>query len=327
MDSLETWDEIWDAAQEYFNINKSESKPLDYEPPINCKHLNTTTDFENADIICIDCGGVVDKDAGQSVDWNNYKDDTGNYSKNTQRADLIVDDNPYSVSGSVYGMFKNNKSFAAKIHLQQCFSHKQRTYWQISQIFENICSKHGIGANVLADAKYMWYLCMESGKLTRASVREGLIASCLYYACIHNKVPIGRADIITFFVIDTKTLTKGEKVFYSIIEKNETYRHLTKESINVEENDSFVKYCNKLGLEWNVAMICNEVFNKNKQYLSTVTPKSATCGVIVYVVKKKLNLKLPTKSQLSTTLNVCTPTINKVVDILIKANPPHHLNQ
>lgn len=318
MDSF-VLDAIWEDAQAQFDIMKEESK----EPVKNtneCNHAVKTLDTVTSDIVCSTCGAVVGRDPGQSVEWSNYKDDSGNYSRNTQRADLIVDDNPYSKGGTICGMFKNNNSLAAKIHLQQCFSHKQRTYWQISQVFENICTKAGLKADVLATAKHMWYICMESGKLTRASVREGLIASCLYYSCVFNKVPTNRNDILKYFECDTKTLTKGEKVFYTIIESSETYRHLTKESIDVEENDSFIKYCSVLSLDWKTAMLCNDIFNKNKVHLSAVTPKSATCGVLVYVIKKKLELKNPTKSELSAMLNVCTPTINKVVDILVKNN-------
>lgn len=318
MDSFNL-DDIWEIAQSQYDLIKEESHKS-VKATNDCNHNSKHLDTATADIVCSECGVIVGRDSGQSVDWNNYKDDSGNYSKNTQRGEVYNDDNPYSIGGSICGMFKNNNSLGARLHLQQCFSHKQRTYWQVSQIFENICTKGGLKADVLATAKNMWYICMESGKLTRASVREGLIASCLYYSCIYNKIPTNRNDILKHFECDTKTLTKGEKVFYSIIETNEKYRYLTKESINIEENDSFVKYCNRLGLDWKIAMLCNDIFVKNKISLSVVTPKSATCGVLVYVVKKKLELKTPTKSELSKMLNVCTPTINKVVDILVKNN-------
>ena len=197
MDSFDL-DAIWEDAQTQFDIMKEESK----EPvkiTNECNHAIKTLDTVTSDIVCSTCGAVVGRDSGQSVEWSNYKDESGNYSRNTQRADLIVDDNPYFKGGTICGMFKNNKSLAAKIHLQQCFSHKQRTYWQISQVFENICTKAGLKADVLATAKHMWYICMESGKLTRASVREGLIASCLYYSCVFNKTPTNRNDILKYF--------------------------------------------------------------------------------------------------------------------------------
>lgn len=312
---MDSFDEIWKIVDAHIETEKDKiSKPV----TTGCLHKNVIHDCQYADIICQDCGAVVDKMACVDAEWNNYRDDSGNYSKNTQRADVGIKDNPYSIGGTVCGMFKNNKSLGAKLHLQQCFSHKQRTYWLISQVFENICSKYGLKADILQTAKNMWYMCMESGKLTRASVREGLIASCLYYSCIYNKVSISRHEILKYIECDARALTKGEKVFYSIIENNEQYRYLTKESIDIQENDAFIRYCNMLGLSWNVAMQCNDLFEKHKLKLSAVTPKSATCGIIVYIVKKKLDLKSPTKAELSSKLNVCTPTINKVVDIIVK---------
>jgi transcription initiation factor TFIIIB Brf1 subunit/transcription initiation factor TFIIB len=305
-------DEIWKDAQ----LELDKLKVFEEVVQTNCEHINVVIDINTADEICMYCGSIVGQTLRKSVEWNNYKDGLGNYAKNTQRGDLLVDDNPYSIGGTICGMFKNNKSLAARIHLQQCFNHKQRTYWQTSNTFENICTKASLTRDVLYTAKHMWYICMESGTLTRASVRQGLIASCLYYSCVFNKVPIGRNDIIELFELTTKALSKGERVFYGIIEKNDKYRYLTKDSIDIKENDSFVKYCNMLNLEWKVAMLCNDIFQANKDKLSSVTPKSATCGVLVYVIKKKLQLKLPTKSDLSIKLNVCTPTINKVLQLL-----------
>lgn len=312
MDSLE---DIWSIADEGFKRKELVNKVIS-----ECTHSVTQLDTQTADLVCQNCGVIICNKLHNGAEWNNYKDESGNYSKNSQRGDLYIDDNPYSVGGTVCGLFSNNKTFAAKIHLSSCFSHKQRTYWKTSQIYENICSKYCLTKSVLETAKRLWHICMESGKLTRASVREGLIASCLYYSCIYNKTPISRDDILIYFECDNKTLTKGEKVFYEIIEQSDDFKHLTKQSINVEQNNSFIRYCNILNLPWKVAMECNKVFNENKNNLEFVTPKSAVCGVMVYVIKKKLELKIPTKTEISKLINVCTPTINKVVDILIKNN-------
>ena len=50
--------------------------------------------------------------------------------------------------------------------------------------------------------------------------------------------------------------------------------------------------------------------------LDSVTPKSSIAGIIQYVVKFKLKLKQPSKSNISKTVDVCIPTINKVVLLL-----------
>ena len=62
--------------------------------------------------------------------------------------------------------------------------------------------------------------------------------------------------------------------------------------------------------------MCNEVYEKNKDKLDSVTPKSSTAGILLYVIKYKLKLKSPNKNKISETVNVCIPTINKVVNII-----------
>jgi len=157
---------------------------------------------------------------------------------------------------------------------------------------------------------------MESGKLTRASVREGLVASCLEYSCVYNNVPISRNDIMKIFNCSTKCLSKGEKVFCQILENIEEYKHLIYKNVDICENDSFVKYCSLLNMHFSVSTICNEIFEKYKIELQAVTPKSSIGGILTYVIKYKLKLKTPTKSEISKLVNVCTPTINKVIDLI-----------
>ena len=162
----------------------------------------------------------------------------------------------------------------------------------------------------------LWYHCMESGKLTRASVRQGLIASCLYYSCIFNSCPISREEISNAFRCTSKNLAKGEKVFCQIIEEVDKYKHLIYTKVDIQENDSFVKYCSRLGVPFKVSNVCNEIYDKYKIELQAVTPKSAIGGILTFVIKNKMKLKSPTKSEISKVVNVCTPTINKVLEIL-----------
>jgi transcription initiation factor TFIIIB Brf1 subunit/transcription initiation factor TFIIB len=157
---------------------------------------------------------------------------------------------------------------------------------------------------------------MESGKLTRASVRNGLIAACLYYACIYNNLPIDRQSIINLAEGNQKGFLKGEKIFQEIMEKHAKYSSLGKEKVDISENDSFIKYITKLELPFKTVDICNKFYTLYKDKLDSVTPKSATAGILFYVIKKNLQLKSPSKSTVSREMGVCIPTINKVLSIL-----------
>ena len=81
--------------------------------------------------------------------------------------------------------------------------------------------------------------------------------------------------------------------------------------------NSFIRYCSLLKLKFSVSNICNDLYQKYKVPLQAVTPKSSVGGIIVYVVKYKLQLKNPTKTVISTVVDVCTPTLNKVIQLII----------
>ena len=100
------------------------------------------------------------------------------------------------------------------------------------------------------------------------------------------------------------------------MEKHPKYRFLGKEKIDIIENDSFIKYINKLELPFKTVEICNKYYIMYKDKLDSVTPKSATAGILFYVIKKNLQLKSPSKSTVSRETGVCIPTINKILTIL-----------
>lgn len=305
-------DDLWDLANLAFELEKcNENDKKELVSYNGCKHKNYHLNEEGF-MVCEDCGIVIGNSITNEAEWNNYKDESGNYQKNTQRADVWVDDNPYSQGISSTTIPWHPKSFIARLHMQQTFTHKQKTYWLISQLIDNISSILNIPSNVANDAKRYWYKYMESGKLTRASVRKGLICACLIQACHVNKLPIARDAILTLSHCSSKSLSKGEKILFEILdEKNQIY-------INVLDDDSqyFIKYCNLLSLPFSVNDICNKIYNKYKISLQAVSPKSAVGGVIAYVIKYKLKLKNPTKTIISATVDVCTPTLNKVINLI-----------
>ncbi len=302
-------EDIWDQISDM--LEKENTKNNISE---ECHHLNILRDQKEGSEICIDCGLVVNSRICESCEWNNYKTEDGAFSANSQRADLYVSDNPYETGGSIPGFYKN--SLIMRIHLQQTFSHKQKTFWKISEKLNHYISVIGIHQSVLPRAKDMWHVCMESGKLTRASVRNGLISACLYYACIHNNLPVDRQKVIDNTEGNQKGFLKGEKIYLEIMETHGVYNYLGKQKIDIKENDTFVKFCNALELPFKTIHTCNKIYTDCLDKLDSVTPKSITAGILFFVVKHKLKLKQPSKAKISQVVNVCIPTINKVVSIL-----------
>lgn len=303
--STEDYSSLWDIADLAFEQLKEENK-IEKPKKDECIHKL------QSDGVCTKCGACLfSVQISHEGEWNNYKDDMGNYTKNMQRCDTFVDNNPYSTGGTLLPGNKN--TLISKLQIQQTFSHKQKTYWLVGEEIEHASSFLKINdKHIIETAKNYWYKYMDSGKLTRASVRKGLIAACLFYSCIKNNSPIERQEILKAFNCDTKTLSKGEKVLFEILNTN----NLTYVNVQTEDSNSFVRYCSMLKLNYNVSNICNELYTKHKVPLQAVTPKSSVGGIIAYVVKFKLNLKTPTKTVISATVDVCTPTLNKVIQLI-----------
>jgi transcription initiation factor TFIIIB Brf1 subunit/transcription initiation factor TFIIB len=310
MDPCTDLGSIWNDMLESKNLEKKEKK----EDTCNCKHLNTFEDSSTHDTVCSDCCEIIERCVYSGAEWNNYKTETGCWAFSQQRGETFVSDNPYQRGESSIIQYKN--PLLMRMQYQLAFNHKQKTYWQTGLTFDHVSTILNLKKDCTDTAKNLWHNCMESGKLTRASVREGLIASCLYYSCIYNSCPISREEISNAFKCTSKCLAKGEKVFYQVIENSKDYKHLMNTNIDIHENDSFVKYCSKLGVPFKVSNQCNEIYEKYKLELQVVTPKSATGGILTHVIKNVLKMKSPSKSEISKVVNVCTPTINKVLEII-----------
>lgn len=296
-------DNIWKVAEEQLSeYNKETGNSNDIQ---ECKH-------EFFDNTCKYCG--FQDFLCQTAEWNNYKDQsTGEFSKNTQRADLYIDDNPYSSIGTIIPF--NNSSLIGRLQIQQTFNHKQKTYWQIGITIERIGTLLNLNKDIINCAKTYWHTYMKSGKLTRASVRQGLIAACVFHSCVSNNIPIQRDEILKAFDCSTKTLSKGEKVLYEILNTN---NNIIITGVEIENSNSFIRYCNQLGLEFIVSTTCNDLYLKHKVELQAVTPKSAIGGILSYTVKNILKQKHPSKATISATVDICTPTLNKVISLIEK---------
>ena len=280
-----------------------------------CLHAKIIYNPSDQAMVCLECAAVLESEK-ESCEWSSYKKDDGSFQSSNQRGDANISDNPYDKTGSIPSF--NKKSLAMTLHYQQTFSHKQKTFWKVSEQFENYRTLLSLPHSILPTAKNMWHVCMESGKLTRASVRVGLISACLYFSAMQNNVSIDRSKLIqlTENSGNQKGFLKGEKVFLEIMQDVPAYKYLGRKKEDNKDTDVFAKFCNQLELPFKTIYMCNQIYTKNKDLLDSVTPKSITAGVLFYVVKNELKLKQPSKSKISQVVDVCIPTINKVVKIL-----------
>ena len=114
----------------------------------------------------------------------------------------------------------------------------------------------------------------------------------------------------------TDVITNGDKIFIELFKDHPTLKPIL---YSLSKTASlYHRYCSIVGLEWSIANKCIKINEQCEVYLEGMAPKSIVAGVICYVVKEQLKLKKPTKSEISKKIGICTPTINKAIDIIKK---------
>ena len=285
------------------------------------------TDQRTADTICTLCGTIQYKLPSDIQEWNDYSDEGGGFSGSKSRCAYVGDYyNPYATFGSKLpknlfttqkmpdGTWKNvnlSRLYSGQMNM----SHKEKSFMLVSNLLKDAADRCGIKKNVLQKAEDYWNRVVKSGKLLRGSPRKGIIASCLIYACNINNIPYDSKVIAAAFGMETKEITRGEKIFRELFEGTDVGNIIYSE-INTQE--LFSRYINLLKIPYSLFSECIEKHEKCKKYLDDVNLKSQTAGVLVHIIKNVHKMKNPTKTIISKKLNICNPTINKVVKKIVK---------
>jgi transcription initiation factor TFIIB len=319
-------DQDWDV---FDTFNKQEEKKIQCA---NCGENSDVNDYVENDgyIICTKCGLVVSNRISDNAEWNNYVGGKSNSRCGTSIKTTEI--NPFANEMSSF-MPKGVKNLCIKdgkiikydisrIHIQSTFNHLQKSFSQVENLLDNITNDK-YSKRVVITAKTLWGEIMEAKKITRAGVRKGMIACCLYYACINHDCTRSPIEICNDFgMSDTKQFNKGDKEFKETFENIPKWSYLLVKTS--KSDDYFGRFCSSLemdhlikeGTSFALSKECREIFDKIENNLIGLFPKSSACGIIYWVLKNK---KIPiTKTKISKSLGVCNPTLSKTVKIIEK---------
>ena len=334
------WSEF-DIANKKYNISLLEqnnydkindkSENTDVCENCKCSSINFIKDIPAGDLLCSECGFIVScRQISEEAEWNNYMDDKVGGFKNASRCGLAEDPtNPFSTlstfvpKGTMSTTFVKDSNGNTKLvkydlskwHAQIALSTKCKSFNDASNLLNEMCVRMNLPKFIVTTIKEYWSEIMNNKRVTRAAVRKGLMASCIYYACIYHKIPRNISELSDILCIDVKEITKGDKVFREVIE-NSNYQHAL--FYNMEVEDLFTRHCDKLNIQFKYITEMVQINDLCSKELEAVAPLSATAGIICYVIKVKHKIKKPTKTEISKVVGVCNPTLNKVVDIIKK---------
>ncbi len=299
-----------------------------------CEQNADLNDFIESDgyIVCTQCGLVLKTRISDLAEWNNYMSSSGGITNNSRCGSSVksTEINPFTnqltsfmpkgVKNVRYENGVKRHYDISRLHIQNTFNHLQKSFSQVENLLEN-STDDKYSKRVVMTAKSLWAEIMKAKKVTRAGVRKGMIACCLYYSCIHHDCTRSPLEICQDFGMkDTKQFNKGDKEFKETFESIPKWSHLLTKTSNSE--DYFSRFCSILEMEhiirentsFGLAKECRETYEPIKDDLIGLFPKSTACGIIFWVLKNK---KLPiTKTKLSSSLGICNPTLSKTVKVI-----------
>ena len=303
------------------NVNDSQdSKPEKkiYDSCSNCKKNNLVE--INGELICKECGNINCGIIDANPEWRYYGNEDSKYSDPTRvgmPTNILL---PQSSLGSTIS-FKYGESYdmrkIRRYHSWTAMPYKERSLYNVFDKIKIVANNNGIPTCIIEEAQNL-YKRVSDVRIHRGSNRKGIIAACIYKACIIQESPRSAKEIAVIFEINISHMTKGCKKFDEIINMNVCDNNHFKTNIATKSKDFVQRFCSKLNIGNNIYKICNIVCEKAETYnlVSKCIPPSIAAGSI-YLVCNLLNIEI-SKRDIAKICNISEVTISKCYKNLYK---------
>ena len=265
-------DELWSLMDK---VNITEQV---FPTELSCACCNCNNFIKDDNLLtCTNCHNIIDNVIDCSAEWRYYNGDD-NKSADPSRCGLPTNALlPKSSLGSIIGKtMRDSKDLHCIRKLQTWTSmpYSERKLLNVFERFTNNTNNKGISGKVLYDAKIM-YKKVSSLKISRGDNNDGLIASCVYYACIINNVPRSIKEIAEMFEITPITLTKGNARFQKLNPMN---------VLSSSPHEFISRFGSQLSMSQQDISICVKLskYLYEEDILRDNSPTSSAAGIIYY---------------------------------------------
>lgn len=259
--------------------------------------------------ICTKCSSIVSKVIESGAEWRFYGNDD-NRDGDPSRCGMPTNNLlPKSSIGSMIGCGYKDNIDIRRIRMFQMWNsmpYDERTLWNVFDKMTANTINNGIPQKVIDNAKVLYKKASEK-KISRGDNKDGLIASCIYHACLLNKVPKSSKDIAAMFNISHVTLNKGNSRFQTLLQINVS---------SPDPIDFISQYGNYLSMSISDINKCKELVKliEDNEIMNDNSPTSSAAGILYYYATVK-NLGY-TKKKFAKACNVSEVTIVKCYKII-----------
>lgn len=219
-------EEIMDLIDQ-MQFNKNSDNSID-DTNIHCSHCNSSdnivTDTAEGIIVCTGCGTILENILDEKPEWRDY---AGDDSKGDNGRCNFPTNHFLPQSSLGTSIACSNRSKLKTLHRWSSMPYRERSLHIVLKDIQTRCRKFSILKCIEDDAKILYKNISEckhlsgknSGKniIIRGDNRKGLIAACVFYACLRKGHTRSPKEIATIFGIKYTDVTKGCKTFIKLI--------------------------------------------------------------------------------------------------------------
>ena len=173
-----------------------------------------------------------------------------------------------------------------RVHQWNNLSTRERMLQGVNKDFESIvqsCDLPRVMYKTMCGYYYEVYTAMDDRNygVKRCNIKNGLMAACLYYACIEHGMPREIKEIAQMLDYERKSVTKGCTLFAEVM--GDKFLHMKP----FKPSDFLDRFCALLCVDFGRSQVSRRTLQwmEEKRCLNDCTPPAVTCAVIYYVCK------------------------------------------
>lgn len=271
------WRLLYDLKPEYEKQADIEKTDIDEQL---CEKCNSREIIViEGEHLCKSCNVIQSRVIEDTAEWRFYGADD-NRSDDPTRCGMPTNNLlPKSSLGSMIGFQykgKDNKDIRSirRFLFWNSMPHWERTLYQNFEVLTGAGISEGISAKIIEDSKILFKEASQK-KISRGDNKEGLVAACMHYACLMNKVPRSTKEIAKMFNISANILTKG----------NARFQELLKINVDCSNAEDFIsRFGSNLNMNWDDINNCKKLTKIIEEYeiVSENAPTSIAAGTIYF---------------------------------------------
>jgi len=328
----ESIDDLFKLMELSENSLKNEDIQVETKPSINACYscLKECLVKTKEGLCCSHCGVVKENfNIDESAEWNFAGED--GVQKDPSRCGCPT--NPLlprsSMSLMISKSWLDKKHFMlSRLHQQNSMDYVERSRYHVFVNIQRMAMENGnLSSSVSEQAKYYYKLVSER-KLSRGSVRKGLIACCILYACKFFNVPRSIKEIGVICELEPTKITNAVKIFEDLLRTELNTANIIKDVTNASDLASRFTNCLDIDrkLAFSIAKDTRKLSDSIEAHgvLMGKTPTAVVSAIICFIIsQRKINIS---KKTISEKHNISIVTINKILKEVINHQKIHKID-